>query len=427
MSLQKNNSKFEDIKSQDIVILRNLAAEISEIAHLPVHSTIISQWERTNDLKPGRPVVWINEVPWHEIQSCGLLNIQCENEVARRIEFELKTLLYMWHNARVDMIVEPVYRLPVVIYDTGFGISPEAEYAGSQSSGIVSRHFVPQIKDENDIKKIKLPEISVDWDETKKRKKILEEIFSKYLTVELYGIGAIWFAPWDWLVMLVGVEETLLSLATRPSFAHALTERFLEASLYRLEQFEKLKLLSPNNGNFRIGSGGFGYTSDLPKLPFSALGISSTEQWGFATSQIFSEVSPAMHKEFALNYEKKWLEKFGLSYYGCCEPLHNKIHILEEIGNLRKISISPRADVKIAAEKIKNRYVISYKPNPAILACEQWDNEFVRNELQKNLTVMKENGCIVEVIMKDISTIRHQPSRLTEWAKIASEVVHQFV
>ncbi|MGB9642428.1 MAG: hypothetical protein ACPL3Q_04420, partial [Candidatus Ratteibacteria bacterium] len=376
MSLQKNNSNFESIENKDIVILRELAAEISEIAHLPGHSTTISEWKRTNDLKPGRPMVWINEVPWHEIQSCGLLNIQCENECARRIELELKTLLYMWHNARVDMIVEPVYRVPVVIYDTGFGISPEAEYARSQSSGIVSRHFISQIKDENDVDKIKFPEISVDWNETKKRKKILEEIFGKYLTVELYGIGAIWFAPWDWLVMLVGVEETLLSLATRPSFAHAAIERFLEVNLNRLEQFEKLKILSPNNGNFRIGSGGFGYTSDLPELPFSTLGILSKQQWGFATSQIFSEVSPAMHKEFALNYEKKWLEKFGLSYYGCCEPLHNKIHILEEIENLRKISISPRADVKTAAEKIKSRYVISYKPNPAILAREHWDSDF---------------------------------------------------
>jgi hypothetical protein len=27
-----------------------------------------------------------------------------------------------------------------------------------------------------------------------------------------------------------------------------------------------------------------------------------------------------MHEEFALQYEKRWLERFGLTYYGCCEP-----------------------------------------------------------------------------------------------------------
>jgi hypothetical protein len=39
---------------------------------------------------------------------------------------------------------------------------------------------------------------------------------------------------------------------------------------------------------------------------------------------------------------------------------------------------------------------------------------------------MKENGCIVEIIMKDISTLRYQPERLKEWAIIASEVAAEF-
>ncbi len=242
------------------------------------------------------------------------------------------------------------------------------------------------------------------------------------MKVEVYGVGMIWFAPWDYLVMLTGVEEALLSLAVRPDFAHAIMERFMDASLHRFQQLYEEKILSPNNGNFRIGSGGLGYTDDLPDLPFSTTGISPGQQWGCSTSQIFSEVSPAMHEEFALRYEKRWLERFGLTYYGCCEPLHNKIHILEEIKNLRKISISPKADVKTAAQKIQNRYVFSYKPNPAIFACETWDRNLVRNDLRKNLQIMKENGCIVEIIMKDISTIRYQPERLNQWAQIAMEV-----
>ena len=30
--------------------------------------------------------------------------------------------------------------------------------------------------------------------------------------------------------------------------------------------------------------------------------------------------------------------------------------------------------------------------------------------------------CAVEIILKDISTVRHQPQRLWDWARIASEV-----
>ncbi|MCX7706169.1 MAG: hypothetical protein N2115_07965 [bacterium] len=423
MTSQNRNPEY--ISNNDIEILRELACQVSEVSNLSIHSRTISEWKRNNDLKQGRPMVWITEIPWHEIERCGEITYNCKSDFARNIEIDLKRLLYVWNYARTDIIIEPVYRLSVLINDTGFGISPRQEYA-SDGVGIISRHFVPEIKDLNDIEKIKFPEVSVDWEMSEKRKKILQEIFGKYLQVELYGVGSIWFAPWDFLVMLAGVEETLFSLAARPDFAHALIGRLTEAWLHRLEQYEKLKLLSSNNGNFRIGSGGFGYTSDLPEISTSTMGISPRLQWGFSTSQIFSEVSPAMHKEFALNYEKKWLEKFGLTYYGCCEPLHNKIHILEEISNLRKISISPRADVKIAAEKIRDKYVISYKPNPAIFAIEAWDNDFVKRELKKVIEIVKENGCIVEVIMKDISTIKHQSERLKQWTQIAMEVVHQF-
>lgn len=210
-----------------------------------------------------------------------------------------------------------------------------------------------------DISKIKFPEITVDWNLTHQHCNLLNDIFRRILKIEIYGIGTIWFAPWDYLVMLTGFEEALMSFVTKPDFARSLMERFVDACLYRLEQFEKQKLLSPNNGNFRIGSGGLGYTDDLPEIPHSVKGISPKQQWGCATSQIFSEVSPAMHEEFALKYEKRWLEKFGLTYYGCCEPLHNKIEILKGISNLRKISISPKADIKIAAKKIQNKYVLS--------------------------------------------------------------------
>ena len=35
-------------------------------------------------------------------------------------------------------------------------------------------------------------------------------------------------------------------------------------------------------------------------------------------------------------------------------------------------------------------------------------------------------GCHVELIMKDISTVRYQPQRLWEWAAIAMEVVQAY-
>lgn len=210
-----------------------------------------------------------------------------------------------------------------------------------------------------------------------------------------------------------------MDLVLRPQLVHLAMERLVNAHLSRLEQLERLNLLSLNNTNVRVGSGGYGYTDELPQESFNPTHVRANDLWGSATSQIFSDVSPEMHEEFALKYEKRWLERFGLTYYGCCEPLHHKIHILRTVPNLRKISISPRADVEKAVEEIGTDYVISYKPNPAILATDDWDPESVRKQLRQALEKMR--GCHVEIIMKDISTVRYQPQRLWQWAQIAVE------
>ena len=74
----------------------------------------------------------------------------------------------------------------------------------------------------------------------------------------------------------------------------------------------------------------------------------------------------------------------------------------------------------MAIENVGTVYVFSYKPNPAILAGDAWDPEFVRKDLVKTLERL--NGLHVEIIMKDISNVRYKPHRLWEWARIASEV-----
>jgi len=148
------------------------------------------------------------------------------------------------------------------------------------------------------------------------------------------------------------------------------------------------------------------------------------DQWGCATAQIFSTVSPEMHEEFALQYERRWLNKFGLNYYGCCEPLHDKLDVLRSVPNLRKVSMSPWADVEKSVPKVAGRYVFSHKPSPAVFAVDVYNPEQARRNLTDVLE--KTDGCVVEIIMKDISTVRGDPRRLWQWAEMAMETAEQF-
>jgi hypothetical protein len=133
-----------------------------------------------------------------------------------------------------------------------------------------------------------------------------------------------------------------------------------------------------------------------------------------------------MHREFGLDYEVRWLSRFGLNYYGCCEPLHRKMHILEQIPNLRKVSMSPFINVDEAVANMGNRYVFSYKPNPAVLAGDNWDLDRARHDLDGVFSKATSHNCVVEVIMKDISTLRYQPQRLWEWAQMATDLSRQY-
>ena len=80
---------------------------------------------------------------------------------------------------------------------------------------------------------------------------------------------------------------------------------------------------------------------------------------------------------------------------------------------------SRETDIATAARDIGTDYVLSFKPNPAILATDDWDADKVRQYMRESLAQAR--GCRVEVIMKDISTVRYEPRRLWEWGKITLE------
>jgi hypothetical protein len=192
-----------------------------------------------------------------------------------------------------------------------------------------------------------------------------------------------------------------------------------------LDQFVAMNLLSPDCDNTRIGSGGYGYTRGLPVAGFDPDRVRPIDMWGCSNAQIFSDVSPEMHWEFAVQHDLRWLGRWGLTYYGCCEPLDRKMDILRRIPNLRKVSVSPWCDTRRAVAEIGADYVISRKPNPAILAEDAWRPDRARRELRDFMDATHRQ-CHVELIMKDISTVRYQPRRLWEWARIAMEVAQEY-
>jgi hypothetical protein len=93
------------------------------------------------------------------------------------------------------------------------------------------------------------------------------------------------------------------------------------------------------------------------------------------------------------------------------------------IPKVRKVSMSAWVDQELGASEIGGDYVFSRKPNPATLATDDFHAEQVRADLKATKEVCERHGCPLEIILKDISTVRYDPARLSEWAKVAMEVV----
>ena len=210
-------------------------------------------------------MVWINEIPWHEMDVDGELTLVTEHPWARDQERDLRRTLYQWRHMPGDMIVSHYLACPLAVHSTDFGIIEDVDVVRTDAaSDVVSRHFKIQIRDFADLEKIRMPVVTHNEAATHFRYEAMCRVYDGILPVRKIGQTHIWFTPWDYLIRWWGIEEAMIDLVDRPELVHAGVERMVDAWMTELDQFEALNVLSLDCDNTRIGSGGYGYTSQLP-------------------------------------------------------------------------------------------------------------------------------------------------------------------
>jgi hypothetical protein len=225
---------------------------------------------------------------------------------------------------------------------------------------------------------------------------------------------------WDDIVYWRGAQVVLFDLAARPEHMHAIASRYTEARLRMLDQLEEKGLLGRDQALVHCTGA---WTDELPAPGYRPEAPRAADLWTYGMAQILLSVSPAMVEEFEISYAARWYERFGLAYYGCCEPLHDRVHLVRRLPNVRKISMSPWADVEMGADAIGGDYVFSWKPSPAVFASDGWDGKAIERQIRRVVELCAQAGCPLEITMKDISTVRQRPQRLWEWVDIATRVV----
>ena len=410
------------MEKTDLAIVRELAAQAAGIAALPVQEEKRRLWRKLNALSPERPMVMIDQVCWNEMEFNDELRLRCSGEEYRWYEDALRRMLFQWKHFPVDMVVEPFFRVPMAIHNSGFGVVVNENVSVSDATNsVVGHYYNNQFQNMDDIEKVKTPQITHDAGETARRLEFAHQIFDGLLEVRPWGLDP-YLSLWDPISTWMGVEQALYGLIDRPDMMHALVGRMTDGYLAMLDQLEEQGLLCGQQSLIHCTGA---YTDELPAPGFDLAHPRTKDIWMFGLAQMFSTVSPRMFKEYEVDYASRICERFGLVYYGCCDPLDGKMAQVRMIPNVRKVSMSPWANQERGAERIHGDYVFSRKPSPAMVAYDAFDPEAVRADLTETREICKRYHCPLELILKDISTVRYDPQRLFHWAEIAMQVVSE--
>ena len=410
-----HNPDSLSIDSSDRAVLRRLAGKVGELAARPLEDEKRELWRRHNALEPTRPVIFCDpENGWNEIFPPESLS--CRGQLARRWEMHLRKEIFWGAEMGDDYTIEPYFDV-FHVHQGGleeWGL--KEKLVGGENGG--SYRWEAPLKSEEDLERLHFPTVQVDWPATERLAALAWEIFGDLLTIRIR-------TNWWWslgmtlrLAYLRGLEQFMFDLIDNPELVHRLMAFLRDGTLALLDYLEREGLLSLNNDGAYVGSGGLGWSQELPAEDFDGK-VRPRDMWGFAESQETVGISPRMFAEFIFPYQLPILERFGLNCYGCCEPLDSRWHIVAQIPRLRRVSISPWANVPTMAERLGDRYIFSLKPHPGALASPTMDEDKVRADLRQKLADTRH--CRVEVIMKDNHTIGNNPQNVIRWCQIARE------
>jgi len=413
------------IPQADIDVLRRLATKVADISQRPDMKEKRELWIRHNGLDQNtRPMMICDaENGWNEVIPDDQL--ECKNDLARHWEFHLRKLIFWGEELHDDFVVEPYFDVYHVYKETFWGLEGQDNERVStyeNDGGAYELHV--RLEDYNDLDKIVEPTITVDYEKNEEVLELARKVFDGILEVRnrtpwLWSVGLT-----DEFVRLRGMENLMFDFFDYPDEVHALMKKLMKGTEKKLDFLEANGLFNTNVDNTYIGSGGIGLTDQLPLDEPGK--VMMKNMWGFAESQMTTSVSPDMFAEFIFPYQKKLMEKFGQTYYGCCEPLDPRFEVVKQVENLKRVSVSHWANYEKMGEILKGDYVFCHKPTPSDLSTGKLDVERVEKELKAKLEINKANNNIVELLMKDCHTIGNNPQVLKDWTKMVKKLIENY-
>jgi len=400
---------------KDMAILRDLAYEYMDICSAPIQEQRRALWRAHNSLKPTRPLIYVRAFAWHEMPQSHCL---CTDPFLRSFEDHFRQQLF-WSALDDDSIFEPWVTIQATRTCTGWGISGRRNFSDEPGGSFKVDY---PIKELSDIEHLRAPWHGIDEAKTSEDAERLAAAIGDITTINVDRGPA--YRMWTGdlstdLGYLRGIEHFMLDMLDHPDWLHQLV-RFLSDGVLKTHNEAEA---AGDWGLCAHQNQAMPYAEELQDPAPNRNGVKRSELWGYMAAQELTAVSPAMHDEFLLQYQLPILKHFGLVAYGCCEDLTHKIDMLRQIPNLRRIAVSPFANVRKCAEQIGMDYVLSYRPSPADMVSYGFDPDRIQSILRRDLEACKH--CHVDITLKDVETVQADPDRVRKWVEVTRKVIEQ--
>jgi len=406
--------------AKDRIILRDLAKRVREVAEGERMAELRKKWIRHNDFETSEPMV-LFETGGMVCEAAPDALLECESDDARAAERVLRLRLFQAESIRDDTVIDADFRVNWDVKQDGWrkrAHNRHGDVGDEHQAGYVP---IPVLTDPKQIVDMPYTTYSVDREGTARTLAFWENVFGDLLSVRLRG--TYWWTlglTWDFL-RLTGLEAFLTMPYDDPkSFSDIM--KFLENDALGFVKFlEAEDLFTLNNANDYVGSGTLGYTSLLPGEDFAGH-VKAKHLWCLVESQESVVMSPKMFAEFIFPHQNRVAQAFGLSYYGCCEPIDQRFDTISKIENLHTVSVSAWCNMRRMAAQIDRPLVWAAKPNPALVS-SLFEEEALRGHCKEALECF--GGEPMELVMKDVHTVNGDLSRCGRWVELAREEINR--
>lgn len=392
--------------------VRELARCIAEIANDPEMEKTRQRWRDTYMLrKPDRSPVWLRLDSWCMHEFTPEKSLKCQNPLLRRLEWQFRIMLHH-HEFGDDTIVLPYWKVPAAIQFDGkylWGV-PVKFHRPEENDGAWA--YDPPIKDESDMKGLRMPTWTHNEAETDRRLNQFGDLLGDILPVRMSAIPPLFPGMGRNASDLIGLDGLLLNMAANPDMIHRLMGFIRDSVLKCQDEVEAMVIMTENNDE------PIHFSESLKTTP-PDVPVKLDDLWLRTESQQFQNTGPEMWKEFCLDYQTPIMRRFRYVSYGCCEDLTEMIDQVLAIPNLRIFVNSPWTDLATTAEKCRDKYSIVWRQKASAVIFSE-DMTPIRRHLEEGMRITQ--GCYRAIVLQEVMTTGGNPQRLFDWVAAAKDV-----